>query len=94
MITTAIINFAYYVISSIISLFPVSTGFPSEVHSALAGLGGYLGIVSPLLPVATLLTCITLVFSVEISVFGFHTFKWIIGHVSQVVQFPVFVYQI
>lgn len=81
MIITALINFVYFVISSIINLFPVSSGFPSDVHTAMSGLGGYLGIVSPLVPLATLLSCLTIVFSVEIAIFGFHTFKWIFAHV-------------
>jgi len=65
-------------------MFPFSTGFPSEAHTAMQGLGGYLGIFSPILPIATLVTAITLVLSVEVSILGFKTFKWLISHIPQI----------
>jgi len=80
MILTGIINFVYFAISSIINLLPISTGFPADAHTAMAGLGGYMGVWGPILPLTTLLTCITIVFGVEIAIFGFKTGKWIISH--------------
>lgn len=81
MLTTAIINLGYTLISGLISIFPTGTGFPTGFHTAVTNLGGYLHILDPLVPISTLLTCLTLVFTVEIAIFGFKTFKWIFGHV-------------
>jgi len=84
MIITAIIYLAYFLLSGIIGLFPASTGFPTEAHQAMAGLGAYLGIWSPILPIATLVTVVTLVFSVEIAIFTFKGVKWVISHIPQI----------
>jgi len=81
MIFTGIINLAYYILHWLIALLPVSGGFPTEAHTALISLGGYLGIFSPLVPLTTLLTTLTLIFSIEIGIFGFKTIKWIISHI-------------
>lgn len=70
----------YWFANSLVNLFPLSTGFPTGAHEAMALLGGYIGIFSPILPMTTLITVITIVFSVEISVFGFRTLKWVISH--------------
>jgi len=78
---TAILNLIFNFLSWIISLFPVGTGFPSEFHTAFTSLGGYVHMLDPLLPIETLLACLTFVFSVEIALFGFKTFKWVISHV-------------
>jgi len=84
MIITAIINMSYSVLSWFIGVIPASAGIPAEAHSAAVSLGGYLGIFSPILPIATLLTTITLVYSVEIGIFTFKTFKWIFSHIPLV----------
>jgi len=68
-------------IQSVISLFPVGVGFPTAFHTAVAGLGGYLRILDPLIPINTLLSCILFIFGVELVIFGFKTLKWIMGHV-------------
>lgn len=81
MITGAFINLAYLILDFIMGIFPASAGLPAEAHSAAVSIGGYLGIFSPIVPIATLLTCVTIVFSVEIGIFGFKTVKWIMGHV-------------
>jgi hypothetical protein len=81
MITTAIITLAYLLISSIIGLLPAGAGFPTGFHTAITSLGGYLHILDPLVPISILLTCLSLIFSVEIAVFGFKTIKWIISHI-------------
>lgn len=84
MIIDAIINLAYKVINGIVNLFPTGTGFSSDVHTAFVGIGGYLGIASPLVPIATLATCVALVFSVEMSIFGFKTVKWVVSHLPYI----------
>lgn len=81
MITNAFIDFAYFLINGIINFIPHSEGFPQAFHDAMSGLGGYVDIWSPVVPMSVLLTCITLVFSVEIGVFGFKTVKWVISHI-------------
>jgi len=81
MIVNAIIFTAYTVISFIVGLFPLSTGFPQAAHTAMTTLGGYMGVWSPILPLATLLTVVTLVLSVEVGIFGFKTIKWVVSHI-------------
>jgi len=81
MITTGIINLAYSILNWLINLLPASSGFPTEAHTAMTTLGGYLGIASPLVPIATLLSVLTLIFSIEIGIFGFKTIKWIMSHI-------------
>lgn len=80
MITGAIINLAYTLLSGIISLLPSSQGFPSDALAAATTIGGYVGVFNPIISVATLATTLSLVFSVEIGIFGFKTGKWIISH--------------
>lgn len=81
MITTAIINLGYAIVSSIIGLFPVGTGFPTEVHTAVTSLGQYLQLLDPLIPIPTLVSVVSLVFTIEIALFGFRTLKWILSHI-------------
>jgi len=71
----------YSFLSFVIGLFPSGTGFPESFHTAFSTLGDYLHILDPIIPINTLLTCLTLVFAVEIAIFGFKTFKWIFSHV-------------
>lgn len=84
MIITAIINVAYSVLSWFIGILPASAGIPAEAHSAAVSVGGYLGVFDPILPIATLLTTITLVYSVEIGIFSFKTIKWVLSHIPWV----------
>jgi len=75
-----ILNTAFNLLNWFISLFPVSSGFPSAVSTAVSGLGGYLDIFSPLIPISTLATVVGLVFTVELSILAFKTTKWLISH--------------
>lgn len=84
MIITGLINLAYYFINFVVGFFPTSEGFPSEVSDAVNGLGGYLNILDPLIPVDTLVTTVGLLFVFELIVFGFKTVKWLISHIPQV----------
>jgi len=81
MITEFFLRLPYLFLNWLISLFPVSTGFPPEVLEASHVLGGYLGILGPLVPLDTLAVCVAIVFSVEVSIFGFKTLKWLFSHV-------------
>jgi len=84
MIVNGIIFIGYSILDWILSIFPSSAGFPAEAHQAMAGLGGYLGIWSPILPITTLITVVTLVFGVELGIFIFKSVKWIVSHIPQV----------
>lgn len=81
MISNAFIGLGYFVVSGILYILPNSTGFPAEAHTAAAGLGGYVGIWNPLVPMTTLGTILTFIFTVEIAIFSFKTTKWIISHI-------------
>jgi len=81
MLTTGIIYLGYGLVSLILGIFPAGGTFPASLHNATQALGGYLHILDPLVPISTLLTCLTLVFSVEIALFGFKTFKWLVSHI-------------
>lgn len=81
MIGEFFLKIPYFFLSWLTSLFPVSSGFPQEVHTAATALGGYLGILDPLVPIATLTTVVGIIFSVELGIFGFKTLKWLISHV-------------
>lgn len=76
-----IVQIVYNFLAFLINLFPTGTGFPTEVHSAFGTLGGYVGLIDVLVPVQTLLWCLTLIFGIEIAIFGFKTLKWIISHI-------------
>jgi len=76
-----ILNLILSFLVSVLSLFPIGTGFPASFHSAITSLGGYLHILDPLVPISTLLTCVTLIFGVELAVFGFKTLKWLLSYI-------------
>jgi len=84
MIFTPFVYLGYYVFGFIIEVLPVGSGFPTEVHDAMTSLGGFIGIWSPVLPISTLATRVTIAFSVEIAIFGFKSFKWIVSHIPLV----------
>jgi len=74
------IRIALWFVQSLIGFLPTSTGFPPEIASAFASIGGYADIFSPLIPWATMTIVVGLAFSVEIAIFGFKTLKWVISH--------------
>lgn len=84
MILDALINIARSILGWVIDLFPNSTGFDSSVHTAFSSLGGYLEIWKPILPMSTVLFMLGIIILVELSIFGFKTFKWIISHIPYV----------
>jgi len=81
MITSLFVTTAYYILSFIIELFPVSAGFPSEVPSAFQYLGGYVGMLDPLIPVDTLLTAVSILLVVELGILSFRILSWLIGKI-------------
>lgn len=81
MIITLLINLGYLLVTAFISILPSGGTFPPAFHTATQTLGGYLHILDPLVPINTLLTVLTLIFSVELALFGFKTFKWLFSHI-------------
>jgi len=84
MIFTAIIALGYMLISSVLSLLPSSSGFPPEVLESAMYIGGQAAKLNLFMPLATMATCLSIVFSVEIGLFGFKTVRWIIAHLPYV----------
>jgi len=81
MITSSFYALAYYVLSTILLVFPDSTGLSSEMTTAFSTLGGYLNIFEPVLPMATIASALALVISIELIVFSFKAFRWVWSHV-------------
>jgi len=81
MIGDFFLSIGYWLISTVIGWFPVSNGFPPDALAAVGTLGGYLDIFSPIVPIGTLATTVVLATLVEIAIFGFKTFKWLMSHI-------------
>jgi len=81
MITSFFITISYFLLNGILSIFPLSSGFPSDVDTAVSSIGGYLGILDPLVPIPTMLTILTLIITFELAVFAFKGLKWIFSHI-------------
>jgi len=81
MIGDLFLSIAGWFLSTIIGFFPTSTGFPPEVLSSATTIGGYVTMISTIVPMGTLATCVAIAFSVEIAIFGFKTLRWLIGHI-------------
>lgn len=80
MIFSGFVYIAAYVLQAITSILPSSDGFPAEVSSAFTTFGGYVQILDTVLPLATLATVLAILFALDLAVFGFKTFKWLISH--------------
>jgi len=81
MITSIFINTAYYILGFLVNLFPVSSGFPSEVGEAFTYLGGYVGMIDPLVPVDTLIEAVTILVTVELGILTFRILAWLLGKI-------------
>jgi len=81
MITQAIINLAFTLISFFVSKLPDSAGLPTAFHTAATFLGSTLGLIGSLVDLASMLICLTLANGVILGVFGFKTFKWVVSHI-------------
>jgi len=81
MITTAFFTILNYILSLIVGLFPTGNGFPQSVHDSASLIGGYVGILDPIFPIDTLYQIILIIIGIEIAIFGFKTFKWLLSHV-------------
>lgn len=81
MILTGLLNITYYLLSFLLSLFPIGGNWPQAVHTSAQSLGGYLDIISPIVPISTLATVISLIFTIEIAFFSWRTLKWIFSFI-------------
>lgn len=81
MITTAIINIGYYILSVLVSVFPVSSGFPSDVQTAFSYVGSYVGMLDPLIPISTLSSVVLIAVTIELLIFSFKIFSWIFSKI-------------
>lgn len=84
MIGDLIINFAYDFVTFFINFLPIGAKFPDELHSAVAILGGYNDLFSPIIPFSTLLVVVPLALSIRFGYWIFRTFKWVAGHIPLV----------
>jgi len=81
MIGDFFLNIAYWFLSTIIGFLPTSTGFPPTVLQGATYLGGFVGMLDPIVPMGTLATVVAIAFTVEIAIFGFKTLRWLLGHI-------------
>lgn len=64
-------------IDYIIGLLPNAIPFPEVVGTAFSTFGGYLSLISPIVPISTMATILGLVITIELTLFAFRTVKWI-----------------
>jgi len=64
-------------VAFLIALLPV-VAFPTQIATAIATIMGYVSAMSWLFPVSTLLTCLGVMITFELGVFGFKFTRWLI----------------
>jgi len=84
MIITGLINIAYYLVSLMLAIFPTSSGFGSEVTTAITTFGGYTAIINTLVPLDTLGQILTLVISYELAIFAWKGLRFVVGYIPLV----------
>jgi len=80
MISSAFIALASFALSLVIAVFPTSSGFPPEFADSVSFIAGYAGMFDSLVPLATLVSAVTILLSVELIVLTFKGTKWLFGH--------------
>lgn len=81
MITDAFISLPYAFLSMLIGFFPASQGFPVEVIQSAELIGSKIGIFEPVMPIATLSLVLGVLFSAQLGMWSWKTFKWVISHI-------------
>jgi len=84
MITTLILNIAYYFVLVLFSVFPTSSGFPPEVLEAITQISGYTALINTLVPMDTLGRILILVTAFELTVFAWKGLRFIVGYIPLV----------
>lgn len=77
MIIDTIIYIVASLLSIILAIFPTSAGLPAEFSSALTTLSGYVGILDPLVPIATLAQCLSIILLYEATLIAFKATVWL-----------------
>jgi len=77
MIIDAFIFIVTNLLSVVLALFPTSTGLPTEFSNALTTLSGYVGILDPLVPIATLAQCLSIILLYEATLLSFKGTAWL-----------------
>jgi len=72
MITDIFLSITIFLLHSFVELLPVSSGFPPEFAQAFYTYGSYTSILDPIVSWSTLAFCVSLIFGLEIAVFGFN----------------------
>lgn len=81
MITSGILALGYLVLHWIVGLFPISTGFPAEVNTAMSTIGGYASTLNPILPFDTMAVIIGLLVIIELGILSWKTLRWGLSYV-------------
>jgi len=78
MITEFILTIPYYILNALISIIPTGAGIPSEFVSAVHSIWGYMESFAFIVPISTLLWCLTITLTFEAGVFVFQAFNWLL----------------
>lgn len=81
MIFSTFIYLAAYFLKLVIFFLPTSTGFTSDVTGAFTAMAAYVKLLNTLLPISTMASVLLILTGVELAIFGFKTFKWLISHI-------------
>jgi len=78
MITEFFLSIPYFILTALISIVPTGGGIPTEFVSAVHSIWGYVESFSFIVPVQTLLWCLTITLTFEAGVFVFQAFNWLL----------------
>jgi len=78
MILDRIISAFNYMILMIVEAMPYSDGLSQEFTDSAYLWGGYTAILDPIVPWVTLFYCMSIIFAVELSMFAFNAFRFVI----------------
>jgi len=67
--------------TAVLSIFPTSAGFPPEFSSAVGTIAGYAGMFDPMVPMSTLATAVSLIFTIELLILTFKATKWLFAYI-------------
>jgi hypothetical protein len=81
MIITLLLTFAVFIIETLLLIFPSSTGFPTEVTTAVTTFGSYITIIDAIVPMDTLGYIVGLIIAMELLIFSFKGLRWLISHI-------------
>ncbi len=80
MIFTGFVYVSAFLLQMATNLLPSSNGFPQELIDAFTTMGSYAGLLNTLLPLETLAIALGILISIDLAIFGFKSFKWIVSH--------------